>query len=93
MLNKTLQVIRVGGGEKSILDATNQGVQGELAIATDSGNKGKLLVCPETGNAFVSPVAGSSPTSITGSRGGNAALATLLTELASLGIIVDNTTA
>lgn len=31
--------------------------------------------------------------SVTGSRGGNAALASLLTQLASLGIIVDNTTA
>lgn len=34
-----------------------------------------------------------SPPSVTGSRGGNAALASLLTQLASLGIIVDNTTA
>lgn len=34
-----------------------------------------------------------SPPSVTGSRGGNAALASLLTVLASLGLITDNTTA
>lgn len=33
------------------------------------------------------------PPSVTGSRGGNAALASLLTELDTLGIIEDNTTA
>jgi hypothetical protein len=33
------------------------------------------------------------PPEITGSRGGNAALADLLTELETLGLIVDNTTA
>lgn len=33
-----------------------------------------------------------SPTSVTGSRGGNAALASLLTALASLGLITNNTT-
>jgi hypothetical protein len=32
-------------------------------------------------------------TSVTGSRGGNAALASLITALASLGLITDNTTA
>jgi len=34
-----------------------------------------------------------SPTSITGSRGGNAALASLLTDLASIGLITDGTSA
>lgn len=34
-----------------------------------------------------------SPPSVTGSRGGNAALASLLTVLASLGLITDSTTA
>lgn len=34
-----------------------------------------------------------SPPTVTGSRGGNAALASLLTKLALLGIIVDGTTA
>ena len=33
------------------------------------------------------------PVSVTGSRGGNAALASLLTALASIGLITDNTTA
>lgn len=40
--------------------------------------------------AFFSEVGG---VSVTGSRGGNAALASLLTQLAALGLIVDNTTA
>jgi hypothetical protein len=39
---------------------------------------------------FTTPV---SPPSVTGSRGGNAALASLLTALASLGMITNNTTA
>jgi hypothetical protein len=39
---------------------------------------------------FPTPV---SPPSVTGSRGGNAALASLLTALASLGLITNNTTA
>lgn len=34
-----------------------------------------------------------SPPSVTGSRGGNAALASLLTALAGLGLITNNTTA
>lgn len=34
-----------------------------------------------------------SPPSITGSRGGNAALANLITALATLGLVTDNTTA
>jgi hypothetical protein len=36
---------------------------------------------------------GSIPLTVTGSRGGNAALASLLTQLAALGLIVDSTTA
>lgn len=39
---------------------------------------------------LTTPVA---PPSVTGSRGGNAALASLLTVLAGLGLITDNTTA
>lgn len=38
-------------------------------------------------------VAPATPTSITGSRGGNAALASLLTELEVLNLITDDTTA
>lgn len=94
MLNKTEMVIRVGTGEKSVLEATVQGWSGELAMCTDSGNEGRLLICPETESGFMSPITGSNPPTITGSRSADTAdiLAQLLTMLEDALIIVDSTT-
>jgi len=89
MLNKTPMIVRASLGTQTILRATAIGWQGEMGLSTDTG---RLWVCPTTESPFVSPVGGSSPPSVTGSRGGNAALASLLTALASLGVILDNTT-
>jgi hypothetical protein len=44
-------------------------------------------------HSFLSSVVSGSPIDVTGSRGGNAALASLLTALATLGFITDSTTA
>jgi hypothetical protein len=44
-------------------------------------------------HALLSAAASGSPVNVTGSRGGNAALASLLTAIASLGFITDSTTA
>lgn len=56
----------------------------------------KVLELNETGSApymgFFGTAAGAKPT-VTGSRGGNAALADLLTELATLGLITDSSSA
>lgn len=92
MLNKTPMVLRVGTGTKSVLGTTQQGWQGELIMSTDGANAGRLWICPTTESAFVSPVGGVTPPTITGSLSDGTALASLLTELAALGIIIDGTT-
>lgn len=62
--------------------------------AKGSGSFNELAFCDSNGNVFdVIQSAVSSKPTVTGSRGGNAALASLLTTLASLRIIVDGTTA
>ena len=89
MLNKTPMIIRASLGTQTVLRATLSGWQGEIAVSTDTG---RMWVCPTTESPFVSPVGGSSPPSITGSRGANAAVTSLIAQLAALGVIVDNTT-
>ena len=95
MLNNTPFVIRVGTSTKAILESTGMGWQGELAVCTDSGNEGRLLICPATEGVFVSPITGSNPPDITGSRAADydTILAQLLTMLADANIITDSTTA
>ena len=94
MLNKHPIVVRVSTGDLATLVSTVQGWQGELAVCTDSGNEGRLLVCPATESGFVSPVTGSNPPTITGSRSSDTAsiLAQLLTMLEDAKIIADSTT-
>jgi len=94
MLNKTKMVIRACTGEKATLEATVQGWAGEIAMCTDAGNEGRLLICPATEGAFVSPITGSNPPTITGSRSTDTSsiLAQLLTMLEDALIIVDSTT-
>lgn len=58
---------------------------GSLAIAKDLAHRGTLL-------GFYNSAPAAKQT-VTGSRGGNAALASLLTALATLGLITDNTSA
>ncbi len=94
MLNKTPMVIRISTGELAILESTVQGWQGELAMCTDSGNEGRILICAATEDGFVSPITGSNPPTITGSRSSDTAsiLAQLLTMLEDAKVIVDGTT-
>ncbi len=67
----------------------------EPGAATGSGTAGTVRLCTATTQllAFYSSGTGTAQQTVTGSRGGNAALASLLTALATLGLIVDNTTA
>lgn len=69
---------------------TTIGTNGELTVR--QGTSTVRLQTNATGIGFfgVTPVA---RPAVTGSRGGNAALASLLTQLASLGLITDSTTA
>lgn len=94
MLNKTEMVLRVSVGSKAILTSTVQGWESELAMCNDAGNEGRLLICPATEDGFVSPITGSNPPTITGSRSTDTAsiLAQLLTMLEDALIIVDSTT-
>lgn len=94
MLNKTPMITRVSYGEKATLQSSITGWQGELAICTDTGNEGRLLICPATESGFVSPITGSNPPTITGSRSSDTAdiLAQLLTMLSDANVIVDGTT-
>ncbi len=70
-----------------LLGTTTDGMTagGSLAIAKDLAHRGTLV-----GFYNTAPVA--KPT-VTGSRGGNAALASLLTALATLGLVTDSTNA
>lgn len=54
---------------------------------------GDLKYVSPSGTAKVTTIGPSAPATVAGSRGGNAALADLLTKLATLGYIVDGTTA
>ena len=70
-------------------------------IMFNDPNKGvyKVWACTDaatgagTWSAPSAALTSGTPPSITGSRGGNAAIASLLTALASMGILIDNTTA
>jgi len=53
-------------------------------------NNALIALQADVNTRFTTP---STPPAVTGSRGGNAALASLLTTLATLGLITDNTTA
>ena len=61
----------------------------------DTGTAGTVQVCTTTAQLlrFYGSTTGTAQQTVTGSRGGNAALASLLTALATLGLIVDSTTA
>lgn len=56
-------------------------------------SSGDLKYVSPSGTAKVTTIGPSAPATVAGSRGGNAALADLLTKLATLGFIVDGTTA
>lgn len=63
-------------------------------LAPDVGDEG-IMIIDENGQPWLvgwEPAAGSTPPSVTGSRGGNAAVTDLLTKLDDQGIITDNTT-
>jgi hypothetical protein len=70
-----------------MLGTTTDGMTpaGSLAVAKDFAHRGTLI-------GFYNATPATKPT-VTGSRGGNAAVANLLTALAALGLILDSTTA
>ncbi len=83
----------LGGGNFVLLDSTVEHMRievlGDINIGTSVPGAMKLGTSTSTLGLFgATPVA--KPT-ITGSRGGNAALADLLTKLATLGLLVDST--
>lgn len=82
----TIQVYK-GGVKKFAVDSSGQGLTWDSASA---GLKIGLASGEKVGFFGATPVA---QVNVTGSRGGNAALASLLTALASLGLITDSTTA
>ena len=79
------------GGVSANIDVRMRS-KGTGAVLIQSGDGTNKLLANNTGVGFqgTNPIA--KPT-ITGSRGGNAALASLLTQLAAYGLIVDGTTA
>lgn len=81
------EVMRWVGSGNVLIGTTTDGMTagGSLAIAQDLAHRGTKV-------GFFNTAPTTKPT-ITGSRGGNAALASLLTALAALGIITDSTTA
>lgn len=76
------RAIAIGRGATAI--ANNDGQWGSAAFPVDLRVHGRFGANGSTPQAA---------TSVTGSRGGNAALASLLTALAAAGLITDNTTA
>ncbi len=78
-------------------DATHATRKGRnIFYASDAANERECLRIETSGSAAMIGFLGSAATAkvaITGSRAGNAALASLLTELASKGLITDSTTA
>jgi len=69
-------------------------IGGNAPISTeDITLKGDVMVCDSSGDLGFYGTAPVAQQTITGSRGGNAALADLLTKLANTGLIIDNTTA
>lgn len=90
---------RAGGGDRNggsaILRAgtqTGAGTPGQATMRDSTGNDIVTVGPTASTLAFYGGSATTQPT-ITGSRGGNAALASLLTALAAFGLIVDSTTA
>lgn len=86
--------LRLRGGDGG--NTTGNGGNIELTPGTTTGGAaGTLAVGTTTADLlrFYGTAAGTAQQTVTGSRGGNAALADLLTRLAALGIIVDGTSA
>jgi len=84
--NTTSQILHKGSGSFTI-KAEDAG--SSLVFATNAATR---ISMNDTGIGFFGATAAAKPT-VTGSRGGNAALADLLTELATLGLITDSSTA
>jgi hypothetical protein len=87
----------------AVIDASTTGGIGTLALGnsanfkvySDNFSTTKFTVDGATGNTLIKgtlTAGGATPPNITGSRGGNAALASLLTALATIGLIQDSTT-
>jgi hypothetical protein len=82
-----VEKMRLHGSGSLLIGTTTDGMTagGSVAIAQDLAHRGT-----KTGFYNTTPI--TKPTA-SGSRGGNAALASLLTALANLGLITDSTTA
>lgn len=77
-----------------VASSGNTTVAGTLDVTGTTTLKGTAVICDGTGDTLkFYGGTGATQQTVTGSRGGNAALADLLTKLATLGIIVDGTSA
>lgn len=85
-----------GGDSNYALYAYQGGGAGNYAVFCDGkfGVSGDAAICDAAGDTLsFHGAGGATQQTVTGSRGGNAALADLLTKLATLGLIVDGTSA
>jgi Fe-S cluster assembly scaffold protein SufB len=84
--NYTTAIMTITNSGNILIGTTTDGMTaaGSLAIAKDLAHRG-------TRAGFFNTAPATKPT-VTGSRGGNAALASLLTALAGLGLLTDSTT-
>jgi hypothetical protein len=92
------RLLRTNSGANADSRLLHRGTGNLIAKAEDAGGQvvletqnGVKVVASDTGVGFYGAAASAKPT-ITGSRGGNAALASLLTALGTLGLLTDNTT-
>lgn len=96
-LSATSVVKTVGSIVSSFIVATDASYTGRVVLnVKDAAATRPVITMDATGSAAAIGFLGSAAsvrTAITGSRGGNAALAALLTELAAKGLITDSTTA
>lgn len=84
--NTTTNLLHRGTGS---LQIKSEDAGGGISLLTSAATR---ITMNDTGIGFFGASAAAKPT-ITGSRGGNAALADLLTELATLGLITDSSSA
>jgi hypothetical protein len=82
-----VDAVTISSGGSLLVGTSTDGMtaNGSVAIAKDLAHRGTLLGFYNTSPA--------SKQTVTGSRGGNAALASLLTALATTGLITDSSTA
>lgn len=90
--NQNADRVKIAGGTIDNVKFTGGSVDGTPVGAT-TANSGKFTTLAVTGNAGFFNTAPIAKPTVAGSRGGNVALASLITALANLGLVTDTTTA